>query len=139
MHVSQEIEFTKVEQQRVWPPGRECHIACCLGLKTEHPQLLISGGKNFRDIPLKFDLWMLDLTKFVWKKVSHIKPRINVQYMINIIILDQTSGWWQEITKIWSFHDHCRNVPWIGGCRYLWWISRGIHGDMAVTGLSQAD
>ena len=67
------IEFTKVEQQRVWPPGRECHIACCLRLKTEHPQLLVSGGKNFRDIPLKFDLWMLDSTKFVWKKVSHIQ------------------------------------------------------------------
>jgi hypothetical protein len=69
MH-SQEIEFTRIEQQKVWPPGRECHIACCLGLKTEHPQLLVSGGKNSRDVPLKFDLWMLDLTKRVWKKVG---------------------------------------------------------------------
>lgn len=51
--------------------------------------------------------------------------------------LDQTSS--QEISKMGSLNDNCRNVPWIGGCRYLWWISRGIWRKLEVARLSQTD
>ena len=69
-HDVQEITFTKIEKKRPWPEGRESHAACCLGLNTKHPQLLISGGKNMYDHVLKFDLWMLDIVSMVWKKAS---------------------------------------------------------------------
>jgi hypothetical protein len=58
--------------------------------------------------------------------------------MVITVKLDQASGW-QKITKMGSLNDNCRNVPWIRGCRYLWWISWGIQGDVAVTRLSQTD
>ena len=70
-YVMQEITFCKVEKTNIWPEGRECPSGCCLGLNTKHPQLLISGGKNRYDTPLKFDMWTLDLKYFKWKKVNH--------------------------------------------------------------------
>ena len=75
LYQSQDITFTKIEKRRPWPEGRECHTSCVLGLDTKHPQLLISGGKNMYDHPLKFDVWMLDISslaseKVVWKKAS---------------------------------------------------------------------
>ena len=62
--------FTKIEKKHPWPEGRESHAACCLGLDTDRPQLLISGGKNMYDHVLKFDTWLLDIASLVWKKVS---------------------------------------------------------------------
>lgn len=66
------ITFTRVEKKKQWPEGRECPAACCLGVDTKHPQLLVSGGKNRYDVALKFDMWMLDLTTFEWRKVASI-------------------------------------------------------------------
>ena len=67
----QEVTFTLKEKTKPWPEGRECHTSCCIGLDTDHPQMLVSGGKNMRDIALKFDMWMLDLKTLLWKKVSY--------------------------------------------------------------------
>ena len=58
------------EKTKPWPEGRECHASCCIGLGTDRPQMLVSGGKNQYDIAMKFDMWMLDVKSFTWKKVD---------------------------------------------------------------------
>lgn len=44
------------------------HAACCLGLNTNHPQLLVSGGRTCNDTGLS-DVWMFDLEHKQWEKV----------------------------------------------------------------------
>ena len=67
---TQAVTFEQVDKKRPWPEGRECHAACVLGQNTDHPQLLVSGGKNTYDHALKFDMWMLDVAALIWKKAG---------------------------------------------------------------------
>ena len=54
----------------VWPVVTVGHhAACCLGFNTDHPQLLVSGGRTCRDKCLR-DTWKYDLRNKQWEKVS---------------------------------------------------------------------
>ena len=48
--------------------GRSVHAACCLNYGEEHPQLLVSGGRDEDDNALR-DLWVLDVEAGTWKEV----------------------------------------------------------------------
>ena len=80
------MTFTLKEKTKPWPEGRECHTSCFIGLGTDNPQMLISGGKNMRDIALKFDMWMLDIKSFTWKKVLLIRNCITFHACTDLII-----------------------------------------------------
>ena len=48
---------------------RTSHAACCLNYGEEHPQLLVSGGRDKDDNTLR-DLRVLDVEAGTWKEVS---------------------------------------------------------------------
>ena len=49
--------------------GRSYHAACCLNYGEEHPQLLVSGGRDKDGNTLR-DLWVLGVETGSWKEVS---------------------------------------------------------------------
>ena len=49
--------------------ARSAHAACCLNFGEEHPQLLITGGRDGNDNTLS-DAWILDVTFRKWREVS---------------------------------------------------------------------
>ena len=48
--------------------GRTLHAACCLNYGEEHPQLLVSGGRDKDGNTLR-DFWVLDVEAGTWKEV----------------------------------------------------------------------
>ena len=48
--------------------GRSFHAASCLNYGEEHPQLLVSGGRDEDGSTLR-DLWVLDVETRTWKEV----------------------------------------------------------------------
>jgi hypothetical protein len=44
------------------------HAACCLGFNTEHPQLLVTGGRSDGDTPIE-GTWCFDVAKKRWNEV----------------------------------------------------------------------
>ena len=65
-----------------WPVGRIFHAACCLNYGEEHPQLLVSGGRD-KDNNILRDLWVLDVEARTWKEVRGITCMIWVQHGLN--------------------------------------------------------
>ena len=53
---------------QLWPVGRACHAACCLGFDSECPQLLVIGGGTTDNEGLN-DAWIYDLQSRNWKEV----------------------------------------------------------------------
>ena len=72
-----------------WPQVRlGDHAACCLGFNTENPQLLVSGGRLRRELPLK-DIWILNLATMKWKEVlltTHACIHV-CTYLLTILIM----------------------------------------------------
>ena len=65
-------EFLRIEakQGELWPVvtvGQ--HAACCLGFNTEHPHLLVTGGRNNQDAPVE-GTWLFDVVKKKWNEVT---------------------------------------------------------------------
>ena len=52
-----------------WPVGRARHAAVCLGYGGDHPQLLVTGGKDAVRKVLS-DAWLLDVKSGKWREVS---------------------------------------------------------------------
>ena len=65
--------ITKLERQErePWPVGRSDHAACCLGFGSQHPHLLVTGGRDNKDKTLR-DAWLFDVTNRRWKEVSGV-------------------------------------------------------------------
>ena len=64
-------EITRIE----WKPGEVWpvvtvghHAACCLGFNTDHPQLLVSGGRSSQDKAVR-GTWLFDFARKRWKEV----------------------------------------------------------------------
>ena len=51
------------------PVERSSHAACCLNYGEEHPQLLVTGGRDNEDNTLQ-DVWILDVNSGRWREVS---------------------------------------------------------------------
>ena len=68
-HLSQ--EWTKLErpQGAPWPAERDTHAACCLNYGQDHPQVLVTGGKNKNGNTID-DMWILDVQSGRWREVS---------------------------------------------------------------------
>lgn len=49
--------------------GRRNHAAVCVDYGGDHPQLLVTGGRDNANKILS-DVWMLDLQSWKWKEVS---------------------------------------------------------------------
>ena len=64
-------EWTKLEgpERAPWPMERACLAACCLNYGEEHPQLLVTGGRDSND-NTQCDAWILDVMSWKWRKVS---------------------------------------------------------------------
>ena len=59
----------EAKQGELWPVvtvGQ--HAACYLGFNTEHPQLLVTGGRSNQDIPID-GIWLFDVAKRRWSEV----------------------------------------------------------------------
>ena len=67
-HLSQ--EWTKLERREgaPWPAERSCHAACCLNYGQDHPQVLVTGGRDKNDNTLK-NMWILDVKSGRWREV----------------------------------------------------------------------
>ena len=68
----------EAKQGELWPVvtvGQ--HAACCLGFNTEHPQLLVIGGRTCHDKGLR-DVWKFDLASKQWENVSPIHTRLGI-------------------------------------------------------------
>ena len=52
-----------------WPVERSSHAACCLNYGQEHPQLLISGGRD-KDSKTLGDAWLLSVATGTWREVG---------------------------------------------------------------------
>ena len=50
------------------PVERTAHAAVCLGYGGDHPQLLVTGGRDAREKFLK-DTWILDMQSGKWREV----------------------------------------------------------------------
>ena len=64
-------EITRIEGKpgEVWPVVTVGHhAACCLGFNTDHPQLMVSGGRSSQDEPLG-GVWLFDIITNKWKEV----------------------------------------------------------------------
>ena len=64
--------------------GRSSHAACCLNYGEEHPQLLVSWGRDKAGNTLR-DLWVLDVDKGTWKEVRWITCMICLQQQHGLI------------------------------------------------------
>ena len=71
--------------------GRSSHAACCLNYGEEHPQLLVSGGRDKDSITLG-DLWVLDVEAGTWKEVRWITCMIWVQVIVVPWLLNVYGG-----------------------------------------------
>ena len=73
----------------VWPEvtlGH--HAACCLGFNSEHPQLLVSGGRTCYDKGLK-DVWAFNLSQKKWKHVRfHVDSCLMMFHIYCVYRLD---------------------------------------------------
>ena len=49
------------------PKGRDEHVAVCLGYGGDHPQLLVTGGRD--RIAVLSDVWILDVQSERWREV----------------------------------------------------------------------
>lgn len=66
------------EEDTLWPEERSWHAACCLSYGQQHPQLLVTGGKN-RQGEVLGDAWILDVDSRKWKKV-----KLNYMHISNL-------------------------------------------------------
>ena len=49
--------------------GRDDHAAVCLGYGGDHPQLLVTGGRDVTSKTLD-DMWTLDIRSWRWREVG---------------------------------------------------------------------
>ena len=51
-----------------WPAERSRHAACCLNYGHDHPQVLVTGGRDKNGNTLN-DVWILDVKSGRWREV----------------------------------------------------------------------
>ena len=75
----------EAKQGELWPVvtiGQ--HAACCLGFNTEHPQLLVTGGRSNGDTPIE-GTWCFDVAKKRWTEVInniiYLSTLATIQYL----------------------------------------------------------
>ena len=74
---------------------RSWHAACCLNYGEEHPQLLVSGGRD-KDSNTLRDLWVLDVEAGTWKEVRWITCMICTtwaEYLTGAYLISDTMGY----------------------------------------------
>ena len=97
------------------------HAACCLGFNTEHPQLLVSGGRNCNDKSLR-DVWKFDLTLNRWEHVSHTHAAcLCYNSIISILNIARTAGA-HSVAKMGAFSYNSGPFRWDRGSFTLWRI-----------------
>ena len=76
--------ITKLERQErePWPVGRAAHAACCLGFGSQHPHLLVTGGRDNDGKTLR-DAWLFDVTNRRWKEVSGVGDEYCARHATN--------------------------------------------------------
>ena len=77
MHACVLQDWRKLDSQKrgPCPVGRNCHAAVCLGYGGDHPQLLVTGGKD-NDLNVLSDAWILDLQSGKWREVRVLKGSV---------------------------------------------------------------
>jgi len=80
-HLSQEWTKLEMTDGAPWPQQRSSHAACCLNYGQDHPQLLVTGGKDNNDNTLN-DMWILDVKSGRWREV---RDDIHMTNMVNSI------------------------------------------------------
>ena len=62
--------FSKMDTQgESCPKGRDAHAAVCLGYGGDHPQLLVTGGRESDIGDVLSDVWLLDVQSGRWREV----------------------------------------------------------------------
>ena len=81
-------EFIRIEgkEGELWPivtVGQ--HAACCLGFNTEHPQLLVTGGRSNQDTAME-GTWLFDVANKRWNEVMMYTSLTRLSLSLRILM-----------------------------------------------------
>ena len=77
---------------RLSPCARFSHAACSIGFQREHPLILVKGGcirliDQLKNVLMEVlnDMWVLDVDKAIWSKVSARFDLNSVRQQLGVI------------------------------------------------------